>query len=301
MRLDFNVLWVEDHRSNVESQKDKISSILRKQGFRLSVEFAESVDEATGFLSNSIYGDHIDLILMDYDLGAGKKGDVGVEEVRGIFEYKDIIFYSGQTTGSLAGMIADRQIPGVFTSHRSDLPDVVSGVFENLVRKVLDIDHSRGIVMGATSDIDHMVNVNLEVIFEKNIDKKKELLQFVKDRVKDKKYELLKALDDIEKIEHYSQLFEHHSIYTSDDRFRLLLKVLKSIDLHQSRRGDFDKYREEIVPKRNILGHVRVVRDGFSRKLYDKKGTELTVESMRLLRSGLLDFQELFEELFPNQ
>jgi hypothetical protein len=141
----------------------------------------------------------------------------------------------------------------------------------------------------------------LEVIFEKNIDKKKELLQFVKDRVKDKKYELLKALDDIEKIEHYSQLFEHHSIYTSDDRFRLLLKVLKSIDLHQSRRGDFDKYREEIVPKRNILGHVRVVRDGFSRKLYDKKGTELTVESMRLLRSGLLDFQELFEELFPNQ
>lgn len=299
MRLDFNVLWVEDNQGAVESQKDRIASILRKEGFRLAVQFATSVDEATGFLSNSIFGDHIDLVLMDYDLGAGKKGDEGVSEVRAIFEYKDIIFYSGQTTGSLAGMIAERQIPGVFTSHRSDLPDVVSGVFENLVRKVLDIDHSRGIVMGATSDIDHMVNEGLADLFDKNEALREEFLKLVKERMVAKKASLNDALAAIDKITHLNELGQHHLVYSSDERFRLLVKILKTVDLHQDYKKKFDVYREQIMPKRNILGHVTVVREGFSRRLYDNKGNELTVEAMRELRSGLLDFHELFESLFP--
>ncbi len=65
MRLDFNVLWVEDQRSLVESQREKIALEIKKEGFRLQVEFASSVDEANRFLSNDIYGDHIDLVLMD--------------------------------------------------------------------------------------------------------------------------------------------------------------------------------------------------------------------------------------------
>lgn len=299
MRLDFNVLWVEDNQGAVESQKDRIASILRKEGFRLAVQFAASVDEATGFLSNSIYGDHIDLVLMDYDLGAGKKGDEGVSEVRGIFEYKDIIFYSGQTTGSLAGMIAERQIPGVFTSHRLDLPDVVSGVFENLVRKVLDIDHSRGIVMGATSDIDHMVNEGLAELFDRNEALREEFLKLVRERMVAKKESLNDALAAIDKITHLNELGQHHLVYSSDERFRLLVKILKAVDLHQDHKQKFDAYREKIMPKRNVLGHVTVVREGFSRRLYDNKGNELTVEAMRELRSGLLDFHELFEGLFP--
>ena len=40
----------------------------------------------------------VDLILMDYDLGPGKKGDEGLSEVREIFPYKDIVFYSGLST-----------------------------------------------------------------------------------------------------------------------------------------------------------------------------------------------------------
>jgi CheY-like chemotaxis protein len=73
MRLDFNVLWVEDNQANVHAQRDRIQALIRKEGFRLRVEFAASVDEAKKLLSEDIYGDHIDLILMDYDLGPGKK------------------------------------------------------------------------------------------------------------------------------------------------------------------------------------------------------------------------------------
>ena len=56
MRLDFNVLWVKDNQRNVHSQRDRIEILIRKEGFRLRVQFAGSVDEAKGFLANDIYG-----------------------------------------------------------------------------------------------------------------------------------------------------------------------------------------------------------------------------------------------------
>lgn len=299
MRLDFNILWVEDNKDLVQSQKERIATIIRKEGFRLAVEFAPTVENAAEFLSNSIYGDHIDLVLMDYDLGAGKKGDEGVAEVRQTFAYKDIIFYSGQATTNLAAMIAQRQIPGVFTAHRPELPDVVEGVFENLVRKVLDIDHSRGIVMGATSDIDQMVNVNLADLFDSNEALREDSLKIVRDRIVEKRDQLNKALDVIGEIKHLKELEDHHLVYSSDDRFRLLTKILKAAGLHQEHKEKFESYRSTVMPRRNDLAHIRVVREGFSRKLYDRKGNEITVDAMKQLRVGLLDFQELFETLFP--
>ena len=63
------------------------------------------------------------------------------------------------------------------------------GVFESLVKKVLDLDHTRGIVMGATSDIDYMVNECLLVIhgqFDENGRAKmlKQALRYIEKRMK---------------------------------------------------------------------------------------------------------------------
>lgn len=181
MRLDFNVLWVEDNQDAVQAQREKIETQIRKDGFRLRVQFADSVEQAKSYLSDDIYGDHIDLILMDYDLGAGMKGDEGLSEVREIFPYKDIIFYSGMSPADLLKKANTKDVQGLFTSHRDALPDIVEGVFENLVRKVLDIDHSRGIVMGATSDIDQVVSEALIKLFDSSDeDQQKEAIAAVR-------------------------------------------------------------------------------------------------------------------------
>ena len=198
MRLDFNVLWVEDNQANVHAQRDRIQALIRKEGFRLRVEFAASVDEAKKLLSEDIYGDHIDLILMDYDLGPGKKGDQGLAEVREIFPYKDIVFYSGMAPADLMSKAIALGVQGVFASHRNDLPDIVEGVFENLVRKVLDIDHSRGIVMGATSEIDQIINELLADLFDRSGDAfKKTSLASVVERVEEKREAFAKTVNTI--------------------------------------------------------------------------------------------------------
>lgn len=297
MRLDFNVLWVEDQQKAVMAQKDRIATQVRREGFRLQVVFAASVEEAANYLSDDIYGDHIDLVLMDFDLGAGGRGDQGLQEVRNRFAYKDVVFYSSGAS-DLPSIVAKDKVQGVFCSTRDELPDTVEGVFESLVKKVIDIDHSRGIVMGATSDIDHCVNDCLSSRFDKADEPSRQLaLTVVGKHLTEKRKSFDKELESIAAVTHILELQEFHNIYTSNDRLRLLKSTLNGDVAHQISVDAIASYLKDTVPRRNDLAHVRVKAEGFSRKLFDRKGVELTANQMRTLRQELLRYQELFEGL----
>jgi CheY-like chemotaxis protein len=298
MRLDFNVLWVEDLQDEVQDQKERLETLIRKEGFRLRVKFASSVTEATTFISDSVFGDHVDLILMDYNLGAGPNGDVGLVQIRGMLPYKEMIFYSAQAN-NLRDLLKASNVEGVYLSDRNDLPSTAEGIFQALVKKVLDIDHSRGIVMGATSDIDHFVNDCIVAVFKSsNDDVRKGALVAVLKRMKEIRERFEEAAKEIEAIKDVSELFDKHAVYSSVDRLNLLRKLLKLAGLHQDKEGAMKRYISETVPLRNNLAHVRVKIDGFSRKLIDLKGKELTSDEMKKLRLELLEHQEIFESLF---
>lgn len=297
MRLDFNVLWVENLPKNVQAQKERIEYLIRKDGFRLQVQFANSVEEAKKYLGDEIFGDHIDLILMDYDLGAGAKGDEGLAMVRNTFSYKDIIFYSAQAA-DLTAMVAAKKLQGVFCSIRNDLPDTVEGVFQALVKKVLDIDHSRGIIMGATSDIDNIVNDCLRITCVEGGGRlSSNAIQIITERTKEIRKRFEKDLAKIESVADIDSLLKLHFLYTSIDRLNLLRAAIQGGGKHEAHCTDMQKYSKETIPKRNILAHVRVQRSGFSRKLMSDDGKELTSEEMKELRQTLLEHQENFEKL----
>lgn len=105
-------------------------------------------------------------------------------------------------------------------------------------------------------------------------------------------------MDAIEQIKHLSELEEHYLLYSSDERFRLLTKLLKAAGLHQDQNASFETYRSSIMPRRNDLAHITVVREGFSRKLFDRNGNEITADTMKALRVGILDFHEIVHGLF---
>lgn len=300
MRIDFNVLWVEDQQAAVRSTRTRIERLIRRDGFRLQVLFAASVEEAIAHLSDDIYGDHIDLILMDYDLGAGARGDKGLEEVRNIFHFKDVIFYSAGAS-DLPKMVAAKQLQGIFCSTRDTLHETVQGVFDALMKKVLDIDHSRGIVMGAASDIDHMVNDCLLQSFSQNTEKNranamKQVLRHLKEKTisLDKDVKKISALTDVAKLRDF------HQTYTSNDRLRLLNSLLESSGFPADKIDIIKDYLKNTVPMRNDLAHVRVTVEGFARRLIDRNGNELTTTDMKALRHALLLFQE-FVETLPNE
>lgn len=297
MRLDFNILWVEDQPKEVQAHLTRIRFLLRKHGFKVHAEFATSVAQAETYLANDIYGDHIDLILMDYDLGNGPDGGAGIELVREKFPFKDIVFYSASGLQDLQQALPVEKVQGIFWSTRVDLADAVLGVFQALVKKVLDIDHSRGLVMGASSEIDHFVNESLLGAFEQSDAKQRSAaLQIVAEQLAEIRKSFEKEAKKIEAATKLSELFDVHQTYTSAHRLRLLRKVLEARGTHGETIKAMLAYAKDVIPKRNGLAHVRVVRVGFSRKLYDRAGAEITSDDMQALRVSLLDHHEVFEK-----
>lgn len=297
MRLDFNLLWVEDQQDRVQAQLEKLARLVRGEGFRLQVKFVNAVDLAVQCLSDNIFSDHVDLILMDYDFGPGKKGDEGLVEIRHLIPYRDVVFYSSQG-GDLMPMVLKQGLQGIFCSTREDLPDTAFGVFEALIKKVVDIDHSRGIVMGTTSDIDHFVMDALVSAFDKSdAETQAEALKQVRSDIEKIQARFDESIAAVAAAKHLADLFEQHAVYTSVDRLQLLRKILKAKKECKEKDAALVKYIQETIPKRNLLAHVRVTTNGFSRKLVDRKGVEHTSESMKKLRLELLQHHEDFEAL----
>lgn len=303
MRTDFNVLWVEDQENGVKSQREGIARRLRTKGFRLQTEFAGSVAKAKEYLADDVYGDHIDLVLMDYDLGEGKPdGSGGLRAVRKQFPYKDIVFYSGKGVKALKTKVAEQQLQGIFCSHRDSLTDTVVGICDTLIKKVIDIDHSRGIVMGATSEIDDFIKRSIMAIYEKGDgDFQKKVFTIVLSHLRDIEKSFVKSLAKAQAVaaaaSDITELFKLHHLYTSSHRLRLLWKMLQQANSHKEERELIRAYQENDVPKRNALAHVSVKREGFSRKIFNAKGEELTISHMEELRISLLEHHELFEKL----
>jgi hypothetical protein len=191
-----------------------------------------------------------------------------------------------------------KDVQGVFAAHRNDLPEIVLGVFENLVRKVLDIDHSRGIVMGASSDIDQLLSESLGALFDGCDDEQKaEAIRLMLKRLREKRKDFEAALAEIEAIKDLNDLAKHHMVYTSDDRLRLTRKLMKILNFKPEYEPKLEEYRTDVMPKRNDLAHIRVETEGFSRKLYDRNGDEITSDGMRAVRVALLEIQELADAL----
>jgi CheY-like chemotaxis protein len=297
MRLDFNVLWVDDQPKGVKAQHEQIGLKLRKQGFRLTSIFARSVAEATKHISNDVYADHVDLILMDYDLGKGPTGADGLVAVRSMMPYKEIVFYSAQAP-DLRKMLLEAKVDGVHVSDRGGLINDVVGIFEMLVKKVIDIEHSRGIVMGATSEIDHTINDCLVRYFDRcKKDDQIKILAAVTKRLGEIKARFEAECGELDGITHVSALAPKHGIYTSADRLNLLRKILAVLNIHADKKKKLISYGVNVVPRRNDLAHVRVKVEGFVRKLLNRDNRELTSEDMRLLRVEILECRELFEEM----
>ena len=71
--------------------------------------------------------------------------------------YRDIVFYSARKPRSRTSETGLRQTVSkvsIVRAVRNLFPEL-EDIFESVIRKVLDLDHTRGIVMGATCDIDH--------------------------------------------------------------------------------------------------------------------------------------------------
>lgn len=301
MRLDFNVLWVDDQPDRVASQIKSIALKMAAEGFDFKPRQCTTMDQVEAAISEHVFTDEIDLILVDWDLGNNVHGEDAIERIRQIVQYKDVVFYSGEATVTeLRQKAFDRKLEGVYCASRPELIDEVVGVFESLIKKVLDLDHTRGIVMGATSDIDHMINACLTLAHGKLDDGgKAKFIEEAMRRVADKVTNIARQGEKLKTAPTIEALFKAHMIFTSDDRLRMLAHILGKAEFAAYAAGvtAIEAYRGGVVGDRNILGHVVLVPEGKPDSVVDATGKVVDINQMRELRKLILSLRAEFRAL----
>ncbi|KVU75280.1 hypothetical protein [Burkholderia ubonensis] len=301
MRLDFNVLWVDDQPNAVNAQITRIKNQMESEGFSFRPTQCKSLAEVETLIAEDIFQDEIDLILVDWDLGGGVHGQDVISKVREVAQYKDVVFYSARTPATeLRKLAFDRQLEGIYCASREELVDEVLGVFESLVKKVLDLDHTRGIVMGATSDIDHLVNICLSHAHAALDDNGK--TNFINEalrRIKEKVENISKQSEKIAKNPSIDTIFKAHMLFSSDDRLRMLSAILEmeKFEAHKEAKNTISSYRKNVVPDRNILGHMVLAPEGKPQAVATTEGKQVGLDDMRTLRRLILSLREDFRAL----
>lgn len=299
MRLDFNVLWVDDQPNAVAAQITRIKTLMAEEGFSFNPTLCRSIGDVEALIAGDVFQDEVDLILVDWDLGGGVHGQDVIERIRQVAQYKDVVFYSARTLAAdLRRLAFDKGLEGIYCASREGLIDEVFGVFESLVKKVLDLDHTRGIVMGATSDIDHMIHACLIHIEAKLDDAGKKALvdqavQRVQERVKDitKQGEKLGAATSV------ATILKAHMIFGANDRLRMLRRLLETDTTHSSSVDTIKSYMDKVIPDRNVLGHMVLAPEGRPLAVVNIEGKQINLDDMRTLRKTILGLREDFRAL----
>jgi len=293
MRLDFNVLWVDDQPEQLDAQLIAISRHMAGEGFSLEVKKCQSLQDVRALIGEEVFQDEVDLILVDWNLGGGLRGQDVIAEIRQYIPYKDLIFYSSLTTvNELRQAASSASADGIFCTSKNAIVEEVAAVFDTLIKKVLDLDHTRGIVMGATSDIDHMTVRCLGAI-EQHCDEseREELLAKAKELISKTQQRISKNALTLENAVSITELLDMHAVFTANDRLRVLNMVLgkeKYSDRAKLKAGILS-YINNVVPLRNDLGHVILVPTERTAMLVDGEGKEVSVGDMRELRKLLLE------------
>jgi hypothetical protein len=301
MRLNFNVLWVDDQPDAIDSQIKKISVEMEREGFYFNPTKCTSLQEVQAQISNNVFADEIDLILVDWELGAGTHGDDAIAIVREAVRYKDVVFYSSlNPIDQLEKLAAEKHLEGVFCSDRAGLAEEVVGVFDSLIKKVLDIDHARGIVMGATSDIDRIVNDCLSAAHgQLDPAGQKALVASALARIDKKFGEFAKRIEKLRKGNELNGLMKAHVIFTAMDRLEILAETLELTQFkqHDKARETIRVYKADGIKGRNELGHVVLIAADRPKTAVTVEGTEISLDEMRDLRRLILTAREQFRGL----
>ncbi|HBP0158194.1 TPA: response regulator [Pseudomonas aeruginosa] len=301
MRLDFRILWIDDQPKHVASFADGIRRTLKELGFNLDLIEYASLEKVREYIGAHVHDDGIDLVLVDFDLGHGS-GDGGqkvLAAVRERFPYKDIIFYSATDTHKLREIAYCASIDGVYFSTRLSLVDDAREVINNLLKKTLDLDHMRGVVMSATSDIDYMVEKSLVAVYDRlNEAEKEKFLNEATESIREKLDRYAKEVEKASGKNDFSAILKLKHLFTAADRLDSLYKELSS-RASAGVSGYLDQvriYQKEVIPRRNKLAHA-MLRNVDGRQVLVGADEPISLEEMTSLRCELIDHRINIESI----
>ncbi len=312
MRLSYNILWCEDDAEWLEETEEGVKDHLKDLGFvaQISAVRSENIEELEAELNNS---SNYDLILVDYRFNDKTVGGEFIKKIRDHNIYAEVVFYSGVSSEDLHRVISDHKLEGVYVAQRAGEPfyDKVFKVIETTVRKVLDLNSLRGIVMASTSGIDKKIFQIIKTFYNETLDDGKEKNTFREKILKRIKKKLEERLRNFGKV-NYDDPWEYLGStinFWSDLRIATLSKeILEQYFDAKNSKSDHNKFYQvieqyrETSKKRNLLAHEEeeLTSDEDGKMVIKVKNFKFDETTAKDIRKDLVEQDSMVNKFLEN-
>ena len=259
MNLEFRLLVIDDSPDNIDAAIDILSDYLDSKGFTLNKHIPESfaIDDMRRLSQQE--GRNYDLVMVDYDLGReDTNGADAIFHLRRDFMFTDMVFYSGISELELYGKLANQVVQGVFVATRIDLSDVLKGLADTVIGKVVDIYNLRGLAMAEVAEMDVMMEETLRKVLHIEDkcwdDVKSRTLQELREHIRTNEASLEKRVAEggLPNIVGRGQLF------TSAHKYHAVRRIAKCFpDQLSEKLQELSPYEPDIIHNRNLLAHSK--------------------------------------------
>ncbi|MDB5088369.1 MAG: hypothetical protein JWR09_2363 [Mucilaginibacter sp.] len=258
MRIKYNILWVENETDWLEPTLEFVKETIESYGFKLIHKHVTSENEIEELLKEEEAFKDYDLILVDFQLDKGDRGNRIIEKIRDHQVFTEVIFYSQDLAG-IRKAVSENFLDGVYCAsrNREDFEGKFEKVFATTIKKIQDISSVRGLVISEACDLDNKVSLLIEAFFIKytESDQSKIRNYIIKDLVGDQVEKGKKLMEKLNSLSNEDLL--HHKFFDAYKKMRILGRIIELLDNKNLLDKDtFNlRYNKEIIEVRNQLAH----------------------------------------------
>jgi CheY-like chemotaxis protein len=296
MRINYNLLWVEDNKNWYSTTKELFEDLMNDLGFKLTSKNCKNFNEVNEEIQKNNLKPY-DLLLVDFSLAGSKDGDEIINLIRSNEEnpiLTDILFYSTDVQ-SVKDSMSEFGLEGVYTSHRNEIERKFELVVNTTIKKIQEVNSMRGLIMSETSDLDDlMLNITQKLL---SSEIRETMEKYIKEQIistsnKNHSKTLCETTEIKDKI-------RDSRIFTTFHRAKCVNKLYKEKQVGVN--NFFQSYDEDIISTRNIFAHVKEVsnEDGKSVLISHVTGREEVFNEERCIeiRKKLIHYRNILETI----
>ena len=306
MKLDYEILWVENQPDDVCTQMKEIEDYLSDEGFNPRIEILQSDKSFNELLHGHLRIENYDLAVVDRNLGLDKQRE-GVDiakQVRHALRYTDIIYYSATDAPALRRAVFEKSIDGVFCTTRGELVETVQGVFEAHLRLFLHVNSVRGLAAASVTEYDVHLRESIELIVKSG--ETEEERASLEDVVRSTIASVSKSLAESAQRKvgakgNIHELLRDRAASAGVLADLLVLVWEKRWPQAVSVRTRFEsgKYRTDVLEKRNILAHGYYKPDEGMVRL-EGRTFSLHPDNCKSLRAILRQYRAVLKDIYDS-
>lgn len=264
MRIDYNILWFENDEGWLKQATTGIRNLLDDFGFRLnqtSQKDGSKIDEIINSIQSKVLD--IDIIFMDFKLSGEINGEKIIETIRNRNLFTEILFYSMDENVKQVIETAYGSIEGIYYSGRDNFRQKAQEVIWHTIKKVEDVESMRGLIIGATTEIENLMKeITLEYIEICGDEIKNAIAKPIFEKVGKSVKEKFDNHIDFSSTLNLKKLAKDNAMFDANKKayaIQAIINELKHPELENLTGEIFYKSISELMLVRNKFGHCKVI------------------------------------------